>query len=309
MRLHVVALPHTRFTPAFSWCAYTTKVARFAQMMADIGIDTITYGNGPDFPNAGKYVMVTEEEFPELHIPEFAPFDPAFQKFNMPATAAVLEHIEDGDVVCLIGGTAQQDIGQALRQWPVVEFGVGYLGVFAQYKVFESYAWQQFVYGHLQCDGSEDDTVIYNYFDPEEFRISEHRDYFAYLGRVIPGKGIDYAITVAQRLGIPLRLAGPLSPQTEYVKDMTGLIEYEGVLDNAERAEFLSHALRVFTPTRYVEPFCGVHVEAMLSGVPVITPDFGIFPETVTNGYHGYRCRTLEDYMSAVTLPIHHSPE
>jgi glycosyltransferase involved in cell wall biosynthesis len=49
-----------------------------------------------------------------------------------------------------------------------------------------------------------------------------------------------------------------------------------------------------------VEPFGIVVIEAMMSGTPVISSDFGAFVETVEHGKTGFRCRTLGDYLAAV---------
>jgi glycosyltransferase involved in cell wall biosynthesis len=35
----------------------------------------------------------------------------------------------------------------------------------------------------------------------------------------------------------------------------------------------------------------------MLSGTPVLTTNFGVFPGTVINGVNGYRCDTLDDFV------------
>ena len=61
----------------------------------------------------------------------------------------------------------------------------------------------------------------------------------------------------------------------------------------------MGEAKAVFVPTIYLEAFGGVAVEAMLCGTPVITTNFGVFPETVKNGVSGYRCDTLNDFVQA----------
>ena len=86
------------------------------------------------------------------------------------------------------------------------------------------------------------------------------------------------------------------------------VVEYIGYADVKKRAELLSKAKAVFTPSTYLEPFCGVHVEAMLCGTPVITTDFGAFTDYVINGLTGYRCNTLQDFVDAARLVEDLSP-
>ena len=307
MRLHVVALPHTNFTPAYSWCAYTTKVARFAKMMTDAGVEVVTYGNGEaELP--GKYVKVTDTQFAPFFVPDFDPNEYLFSNFNAKAIAALVEHLETDDIICLIGGTAQRPIATALSHWPVVEFGIGYIGTFAQYRVFESAIWENHVHGIDRTYGSEHDAVIHNYFDPSEFTLGECGDYFAYLGRITHCKGVDTAVTACRKAGVPLKIAGHVFEDSEYVKDLDGDIEYVGELEPAGRKELLSGAAATFCPSRYIEPFCGVHVESLLSGTPVITSDWGAFTETVRDGHEGWRCRSVDDFTKAIGR-VHDSPK
>jgi glycosyltransferase involved in cell wall biosynthesis len=62
----------------------------------------------------------------------------------------------------------------------------------------------------------------------------------------------------------------------------------------------MSRAHAVLVPTLYLEPFGGVAVEAQMCGTPVITTDFGAFPETVEQGVTGFRCHYLGEFLDAV---------
>jgi len=61
----------------------------------------------------------------------------------------------------------------------------------------------------------------------------------------------------------------------------------------------IAHAKATIVATEYLAPFAGTHIESMLSGTAVITTNFGVFPETVSQGVNGFRCDTLEDFVNA----------
>jgi glycosyltransferase involved in cell wall biosynthesis len=54
----------------------------------------------------------------------------------------------------------------------------------------------------------------------------------------------------------------------------------------------------------YLEPFCGVNVEAQLCGTPVISSDYGAFVETVEQMKTGVRCHTLADFLYGINLAL-----
>ena len=229
-----------------------------------------------------------------------APFDntlPHWQTFNNTAIKEIAKRIEKKDFICVIGGTTQQPIAQAFPQHITVEFGIGYGGTFAKYRVFESYAWMHSIYAMFKnptsVDGNFYDAVIPGYFDPKMFPWKEEsQGYYLYLGRMIPRKGVDIASQVCEKIGARLIMAGPgdyIPPYGEYI----------GTVDTEQRTELLRGAIATFTPTIYVEPFCNVHVESMAVGTPVITTDWGVFTETVEQGKTGFRCHNMKEFIKA----------
>jgi glycosyltransferase involved in cell wall biosynthesis len=123
------------------------------------------------------------------------------------------------------------------------------------------------------------------------------------MGRCVRAKGIDIAVDVAERAGKRLVIAGPKDPHGGISGGGYRLprrAEYVGIAGLDQRRELLAGARAVLCPSRYVEPFCGVHCEAMLSGTPAITSDWGAFAEYNIHRQTGFRCRNLRDFVRAV---------
>lgn len=301
---HVVSLPHTQTTAEYTHCAYTQKVRKFCNMMTDLGHEVILYASEENEARVSELVtVITKEKQQELfggndHTKEFfnitwGVYDPGWVEMNSNAIRAIAERIKPRDFICIIGGTCQQIIADAFPDNMSVEYGIGYLGTFSKYRVFESYAHMHYVHGQDRDDsGSFYDTVIPNYYDAEEFPYAEKtEDYYLFIGRLIDRKGWRIAQEVCEKLGKRLILAGQ--------GDFSGYGEHVGVVGVEKRGELMSKAKAVFVPTTYMEPFGGVHAEALLCGTPVITTNFGVFTETVQNGINGYRCDTFRDFTAA----------
>lgn len=305
MRFHVVALPHTHTTKEYIACAYTAKVINFCRMMMDRGHEVFLYGGEQNEAPCTEHIVVVSEleradHVGDKHFTE-ASFDytlPIWRHANHRTANCIRKRAQKEDFICVIAGLAQKPIADALPHMICVEFGIGYGGVFSKYRVFESYAWMHMVYGaqsggnpHVS-DGHWWDEVIPGYLDPDMFPFSgEKDDYFLFVGRLVDRKGYGIAAAVAKELNTKLIMCGQGTPPEG--------VEYRGVVGPEERGLLMSRARAVFVPTIYVEPFANVHVEAMTCGTPVITTDWGVFTETVVNGFNGFRCRMFGEFVEA----------
>lgn len=303
MRFHVVALPHTQVTRDFTSCAFTEKVRRFCIMMHDLGHEVILYAGEENEAPVTEHVVCISEDLRAAAVGDqhytTVSFDtnlPHWQVFNATVTDKMRERLEPKDFICLIGGYAHKPIADAFPKHTAVEFGVGYGGVFAKYRVFESYAWMHSIYaGHnnpTAVDGQFFDAVIPGYLEPEMFPAGDgDGDYYLYVGRVIDRKGYRIAQAVCEHLGKRLIIAGPGKG--------SGYGEFVGNVGPELRAALMGGAIAQFAPTLYIEPFGNVAIEAQVCGTPTITTDWGAFTETNINGLTGFRCRTLADFVKA----------
>ncbi len=309
MRLHIVALPHTQTTREYSSCAYTQKVMNFSTMMHSLGHETILYASEDNDGKCTELVTCITKDLQRKMFPgdwkkngfniQWDPAHPHFMIFNSTAAEEMKKRIQPGDVICLIMGLAQKPVSDAFPDNKVVEFGVGYEGIFAKYKVFESYAWMHVMYGKTKgafsADGDFNDTVIPNYFNVADFPFSEDKDdYFLYVGRLIDRKGIHLASAACRKAGVKLILAGSGDAKVAYGDKI-------GHVDIKKRGELMSRAQGVFVPTMYLEPFGGVAAEAMLCGTPILTTDFGAFTENNLIGITGYRCSSVSEFAEATS--------
>jgi glycosyltransferase involved in cell wall biosynthesis len=129
-------------------------------------------------------------------------------------------------------------------------------------------------------------------------------EYFAFLGRTSPEKGLERAVHIARQCGIPLKIAAKVDrvDQEYFDEKIAPLIdgkhiEYIGEINDREKSAFLSGAVALLVPIDWPEPFGLVMIEAMACGTPVIASNRGSVPEIIEDGVTGF---IVEDEKGAI---------
>ncbi len=148
-------------------------------------------------------------------------------------------------------------------------------------------------------------ATVYNGVDTDRLAFHERPGrYLAFLGRISPEKGLEHAIYIARRVGLPLKIAArmPLRDSRDpnvqrdwdyYCSVVEPLlaepdVEYIGEVGDHEKADFLGGALALLFPIDWPEPFGLVMAEALACGTPVVARRRGAVPEVVTDGLTGF---------------------
>jgi glycosyltransferase involved in cell wall biosynthesis len=140
--------------------------------------------------------------------------------------------------------------------------------------------------------------------------------YLAFLGRISPEKGLDTAIRVAGRAGMPLKIAARMP--LPHVEDPNARADWEywghavqpllqgphvellGQVAGQAKDELLRNAAALLFPIRWPEPFGLVMVEALACGTPVLALRHGSVSEIIEDGVTGFVRETEDELVEAV---------
>lgn len=321
---HLLGLSHLPVSSVYQSCAFTQKIHKMARMLMSLGHNVYVYGaEGGDVPCTEYVVTHSLQSIRDMwgdgfddpigydwktvgfrH--DFGTWRPSSPRRSQAKVAvpAIRERKEDDHYLLNPMGNYFETVANEVDLYLYCEPGVAYNSLHAPFCAFESHFIQSYAYGALYPGevvfGQYYDRVIPNYFDAAQFPLQEKKsDYFFFIGRIIKDKGIETAIKACEYAGAKLVVAGQLEDGYKDFLD-SPVVEFVGYVDPEQRADYMGYARAVFVPTVYLEPFGGVNVEAQMCGTPVITTDFGVFPETVIQGVTGYRCSTLKDFCLAV---------
>jgi glycosyltransferase involved in cell wall biosynthesis len=150
--------------------------------------------------------------------------------------------------------------------------------------------------------------TVYHGLPLDLFRPAfEKGSYLAFLGRLTAEKGPEAAIRIAQRTGMPLRIAAKvprgertyfherLEPQVDGTR-----IQLTGEVNDKTKEQFLAGAAALLFPIDWPEPFGLVMIEAMACGTPVIAYRSGSVPEVIDEGITGYVVSGEDEAVEAI---------
>jgi glycosyltransferase involved in cell wall biosynthesis len=145
----------------------------------------------------------------------------------------------------------------------------------------------------LRQQGAHNCQVIHNGIDITEFAFyPKGEEGLVFIGRMEWVKGPDIAVKIAQKLGRPLLLAGPIVEHKYFDQNikpfLNNQIQYIGIVDHLQKIELFGKAGCVILPFRREEPFGLVAIEAMACGAPVVSLARGALPEIIEPGFNGY---------------------
>jgi glycosyltransferase involved in cell wall biosynthesis len=128
-----------------------------------------------------------------------------------------------------------------------------------------------------------------------------------FVGRITEGKGLAEAVSIALAADHKLDIVGKLNnidiAYWDKIKQFVDgdQIRYLGPKTLQEVAALLPQAQALLFPSKTIEAFGQVTIEAQASGTPVIISGIGASSELVINGKTGFIANTEEEYLNAIS--------
>jgi len=149
-------------------------------------------------------------------------------------------------------------------------------------------------------------ATIHHGIDFEEFTLQqEPGDYLLFFGRIHPEKGTVEAIDLAERVGMPLTIAG-IVQDSDYFERLVEprldgeRVSYIGPVGPDRRGGLLGGARALLHLVNFDEPFGFSVVEAMACGTPVIARQRGSMGEIVRHAENGFLVEAPGEAAAAV---------
>lgn len=163
-----------------------------------------------------------------------------------------------------------------------------------RYIVLNDFAKKKFLASTLKLQ-AEQLAVKPNFiFDPiaagDIIPDSVRGEYFIYIGRLSPEKGIKYLLEAFNTMEYPLKIVGhgPLEQEVQQAAKQTKNIEYLGFQEKKEVIQLVAGAKALILPSTCYENFPMSVLDAFSLGTPVITSRIGALPDIVQDAFTGF---------------------
>jgi glycosyltransferase involved in cell wall biosynthesis len=149
-------------------------------------------------------------------------------------------------------------------------------------------------------------ATIHHGIDMREFELGAgDGGYLLFFGRIHPDKGTAEAIDVAERVGIPLVIAGIVQDNSYFERLVEprldgNRVSYIGPVGAEGRGALLGGARALLHLVNFDEPFGFSVVEAMACGTPVIARRRGSMGEIVRHAENGFLIDSQDEAVAAV---------
>lgn len=161
-----------------------------------------------------------------------------------------------------------------------------------RYIVLTPFAKQLLVRSALRIP-AEHITVKQNFADQESVRTAQREDFFLFVGRLSPEKGVETLLQAFAENGVKLVIVGdgPLKDRVAEYAASHPNIRYEGAVSRGQVAELLSRCTALVFPSIWYEGMPMTIIEAFAAGTAVIASDLGAMQTMVSDGENGFLFR------------------
>lgn len=153
--------------------------------------------------------------------------------------------------------------------------------------------------------------TVYNGVDINLYTFNPHpSNYFLWLGKFNPDKGVKEAVMAAQKAGITLLVAGAIDNLDGedfryYHEEIKPLIDGKNIIfvgekNDTEKNELYGNAMGFLNPIKWNEPFGLVMAESLAAGTPVISFRNGAAPEIIVDGECGFLVDSVDEMVTKI---------
>jgi glycosyltransferase involved in cell wall biosynthesis len=294
LKIALIASPFISVPPA-DYGGTELFVAHLAEGLCQLGLEVVVYTNGESTVHTGRRWIYERSDWPVKNPSQ------AFIKSLNHQSWAVHEAALDCDVIHLQSAEAVALSRFVERPTILTLHGPHDAKLSEFYNFYPEITYVCISEAQGKQESMPKMLTVHHGIDLDQYRLVEHKQqYLSFIGRIAPLKGTHIAIDVAQRTGIPLKIAGDVQPMyREYFEKkikpkLDGkLVEYIGLADLEAKNELLGNSMAMLFPIQWNEPFGLVMVEAMACGTPVLAMPGGSVPEVVREGISGHICRSV----------------